>query len=187
MISSEPSRTRSHLREWNAKLVTEALLAAKISRNLERPQFETDGRFARAIRLARQHGTYRQQLEAQYEQIWTRFWWFDDVRFFNESYGDFEGWVLQSRHSKALQLLGNLHQLLVNCVVHRHLTREDCLYEERTARLKEALEAEASADAGRNRSWTIAALDRRYGGAAKSAAARGRPCLRASSCRRARS
>ena len=125
------------------QLVTEALLAAKISRNLERPEFETDGRFERAIRLARQHGTRRQQLEAHYEQIWTRFWWFDDVRFLNESYGNFEGRVLQSRHSKTLKLLGNLHQLLVNCVVHRHLPREECLYEERTARLKEALEAEA--------------------------------------------
>jgi hypothetical protein len=34
--------------------VTEALVAAKLSRNLERPRAETDGRFARAIRLGDQ-------------------------------------------------------------------------------------------------------------------------------------
>jgi hypothetical protein len=131
------------LQGMERQLVTEALLAAKLSRNLERPQFETDGRFARAIRLAQQHGSYRQQLEARYEQIWTAFWWFDDIKFLNESYENFEARVLLLRHSKTLGLLGNLHQLLVNCIVHRHLTREECLYDERTARLKKALEAEA--------------------------------------------
>lgn len=35
--------------------VTEALVAAKLSRNLERPRAETDGRFARAIPLAEAH------------------------------------------------------------------------------------------------------------------------------------
>ena len=39
--------------------VTEALLAAKLSRSLERPRPETDGRFQRAIRLSDAHGTYR--------------------------------------------------------------------------------------------------------------------------------
>src|SRR6266478_495952 len=55
--------------------VTEALIAAKLSRNLERPRTETDGRFLRAIRLAEADGSYRQKLEAKYEQIWTAFWW----------------------------------------------------------------------------------------------------------------
>src|SRR5439155_8881053 len=59
--------------------VTEALLAAKLSRNLERPRTETDGRFARAIRLADADGTYRQRLETRYESIWTGYWWFDDI------------------------------------------------------------------------------------------------------------
>lgn len=53
--------------------VTEALLAAKLSRNMERPRTETDGRFLRAIRLADASGTYRQKLEAKYEHIWTAF------------------------------------------------------------------------------------------------------------------
>jgi hypothetical protein len=37
--------------------VTEALIAAKLSRNLERPRTETDGRFLRAVRLAETEGT----------------------------------------------------------------------------------------------------------------------------------
>jgi hypothetical protein len=66
--------------------VTEALVAAKLSRNLERPRTETDGRFARAVRLAEADGTYRQRLETNYEWIWTGFWWFDDIALLNSSY-----------------------------------------------------------------------------------------------------
>jgi hypothetical protein len=128
-------------RGMERQLVTEALLAAKLSRGLERPRVETDGRFARASRLAEAHGTYRQKLEAQYEQIWTAFWWFDDFGFLNSSYDAFEARVLQTDHAKNLEFLGNLNQLLVNAVVHNHMTREECRFDERTAKLRQALEA----------------------------------------------
>ncbi len=120
--------------------VTEALLAAKLSRNLERPRTETDGRFLRAIRLAEADGSYRQKLEAKYEQIWTAFWWFDDVPYVNDAYSEFEKLALQADHSKNLEFLCNLNQLLVNAIVHNHLSRDECQFDERTARLRQALE-----------------------------------------------
>jgi hypothetical protein len=120
---------------------TEALVAAKLSRGLERPRVETDGRYARAIRLADADGTYRQKLEARYEQIWTAFWWFDDFGFLNASYDDFESRALKSDHAKNLEFLGNLNQLLVNAVIHGHMTHEECRLDERTAKLEQALEA----------------------------------------------
>ncbi|MEY2756607.1 MAG: hypothetical protein RIR33_385 [Pseudomonadota bacterium] len=43
------------------QLVSEALAAAKLSRGLERPRHETDGRFDRVIRLADKYGTPRQK------------------------------------------------------------------------------------------------------------------------------
>ena len=76
--------------------VTEALVAAKLSRNLERPRTETDGRFARAVRLAERDGTFRQKLEANYEGIWTAFWWFDDVAHLNAGYDAFEKLVIDT-------------------------------------------------------------------------------------------
>jgi hypothetical protein len=122
------------------QLVTEALVAAKLSRGLERPRTETDGRFARAVRLAEAHGSYRQKLEAQYEQIWTAFWWYNDFELLNASYDSFEARALESTHAKNLEFLGNLNQLLVNSIVHDHMAREECRYDERTASLKQALE-----------------------------------------------
>ena len=120
--------------------VTEALVAAKLSRGLEQPRVEIDGRFARAIRLADADGNYSQRLEARYEQIWTGFWWFDDFNLLKAAYGDFEKEALKSDHSANVGFLCNLHQLLVNSVVHGHMTREDCDLDKRTATLKQALE-----------------------------------------------
>jgi hypothetical protein len=120
--------------------VTEALIAAKLSRNLECPRAETDGRFLRAIRLAEADGTYRQKLEAIYENIWTAFWWFDDVKFLKDSYESFETLALKSDHAINLELLCNLHQLLVNSVIHGHMSCDECRLDERTTRIKLALE-----------------------------------------------
>ena len=124
--------------------VTEGLLSAKLSRNMERPRAETDGRFLRAIRLADADGTYRQKLEAKYEHIWTAFWWFDDFQFLKDSYESFEALVLKSDHAINLEFLCNLLQLLVNSVIHGHMSREECKLDERTTKLKEALEQIAS-------------------------------------------
>jgi hypothetical protein len=121
--------------------VTEALVAAKLSRNLERPRTETDGRFARAVRLAEQDGTERQKLEANYEWIWTAFWWFDDIAHLNSSYDGFEKIVIDSAHAKNLELLCNLAQLLFNSVVHQHLTTDEAKLEERIARLSDRLKS----------------------------------------------
>lgn len=120
--------------------VTEALVAAKLSRNLERPRTETDGRFLRAVRLADADGTYRQKLEAKYEHIWTAFWWFDDFQFLKNSYESFETRALESDHAANLEFLCNLIQLFVNSVIHGHMSRDECRLDERTARLKMALE-----------------------------------------------
>jgi hypothetical protein len=119
--------------------VTEALVAAKLSRNLE-GRAETDGRFLRAIRFADADGTYRQKLEAKYEHIWTAFWWFDDFQFLKDSYESIETLALKSDHAINLEFLCNLLQLLVNSVIHEHMTRDECRLDERTARLNRALE-----------------------------------------------
>lgn len=132
--------------------VTEALVAAKLSRNLERPRAETDGRFIRAMRLANADGTYRQKLEARYEYIWSAFWYFDDVQFVDDSYDDFEQMALKTDHAANVDFLCNLYQLLVNAVVHGHLSRETCKLDERAATLQRALEAMASNKARPNNS-----------------------------------
>ncbi|MDO8380643.1 hypothetical protein [Phenylobacterium sp.] len=132
---SDPSRfTGMRLQE-----VTEALLAAKYSRSLERPRVETDGRFARAIRLAEAHGTYRQKLETRYEALWTAVWWFDDVDLVMSEYAAFEALVIDDNNARNLEFLSNLLQMLFNAVANQGYTPEQCDLEARSARLQARL------------------------------------------------
>jgi hypothetical protein len=57
----------------------DALVAAKLARGVELPRTDVEGRFLRAIRMADDGGTHRQQLAARYEALWTGIWWFDDI------------------------------------------------------------------------------------------------------------
>ena len=93
--------------------VSEALRAAKLSRGLEGPRYETDGRFDRAIRLAEKHGSRRQQFVAIYEKAWTAIWWFDDLVTPNTCYDELEERALQDGECFELERLGNLLNIFV--------------------------------------------------------------------------
>jgi hypothetical protein len=123
--------------------VTEALVAAKLSRNLERPRVETDGRFSRAIRLAEQGGDFRAELAAKYEMLWTAYWYFDDLPQLLSKYDEFEALALQTSHMRNFELLTNLLQLLFNSVLLDHASRADCRLDERAEKVRRALQAMA--------------------------------------------
>lgn len=139
--------------------VVDALVAAKLSRGVEKPRVETDGRFARAIQLADKYGNLHQRIETRYEQIWTAYWWFDDFDFLNREYATVEQLAEQAGHARTLGFLVNLGQLLFNSVTHGHLEPDACQLEQRTDRLV-ALLRPMAADATRpnNRLEAEAAL-----------------------------
>ncbi len=94
--------------------VSDTFEAARLSRELERPRFETDGRFQRAITYAKKYGTNSQHLRAIYEHAWTAFWWFDDIETIQEKYELVEAIAFASDHSVHISKVCNLHQLLVS-------------------------------------------------------------------------
>ena len=127
---------------------TEALVAAKLARGLELPRVDVDGRLLRAVRLADDGGTLRQQLTARYETLWSAFWWFDDIKAIVDGYDGVEALVIGSEHATNLEMLCNLAQLLFNAVIHGHLTSEQAALQLRTARLSSRL-AELASDSSR--------------------------------------
>lgn len=127
-----------------ASRVNQALSAAKLSRNLERPRLETDGRFSRAVRLAKKHGTHRQILDVEFERLWTAFWWFDDVELVNDDYDAFASLVAEDPHGKNLQLLGSITQLLFNSAIQQYRTVEQLKLRIRVASLNQQLRRVAS-------------------------------------------
>jgi hypothetical protein len=123
---------------------SEALVAAKLSRVLERPQHETEGRFLRAIKMADAGGTERQKLEARYEQIWTSCWWFDDIEAVNAAYDGFEALVIENDHAQNLEFLTNLLAVISNAVLGDETRSAHFALADRSARLVDRLEAMAA-------------------------------------------
>lgn len=117
----------------------DALSAALLSRELERHRFETEGRFARAIRLADDEGLFRQKLEARYQWLWTLFYWFDDFDLFDREYDAFADIALRSDMARHIELLSNLTQNLINLVLHGHRSATQVRLAERLSCLEDRL------------------------------------------------
>ena len=66
--------------------VDDLLRSCLLSRGLERPRMETEGRFNRAQREAEAHGSSVQRFNITYHHAWTSFFWFHDV---NAMYADY--------------------------------------------------------------------------------------------------
>ncbi len=119
--------------------VEDALVAAKLSRGLEKPRFETDGRYERAITLAKKDGIGRQELRATYEYAWTTYWWFDDFKKFNDLYSQVENLSVNSDKAIDLELLHTLLGLLYSSVHNGFMTPDDVSLVDRSEKLKESL------------------------------------------------
>ncbi len=119
--------------------VEDALVAAKLSRGLEKPRFETDGRYERAIALAKKDGIGRQELRATYEYAWTTYWWFDDFQKFNDLYSQVENLSVNSDKAIDLELLHTLLGLLHSSVHNGFMTLDDVSLVEKSEKLKVSL------------------------------------------------
>lgn len=89
-------------------LVDDALRAANLARNLERPRTEIEGLFKRAERLAREFGSSRQNVEVAYQWAWTLYGWLEDYRAFGEQYGVVQDRAKGSRNVFDLERLTTL-------------------------------------------------------------------------------
>ncbi len=128
--------------------VSDTFEAASLSRRLERPRYETDGRFQRAIEFAKKYGANFQLLRAVYEHAWTRFWWFDDIDGVLEFYERVEEIAFATNHAHHISKVCNLLQLIFGRVLNGHETADALSLSDRASRLKSKL-SELAADRSR--------------------------------------
>ncbi len=102
--------------QFGIQFVDDCIGAADLSRCLERPRTETDGRFIRAERAAAQYGTTHQQLRCAYEYAWTACFWHEDFSLAAQLYGVVEGKAKGSHNAYELELLSNLWKVLLTMV-----------------------------------------------------------------------
>jgi hypothetical protein len=121
-------------------LAEDALRAAELARGLERPRYEIDGRYERAVRIARDHNLKPHELAAVYGWAWTSYFWFDDAVKLNELYDDVERLALESTNADDLERLNNLLPLLGNAVAHKVLSADVAVIDRRRVALADALD-----------------------------------------------
>ena len=127
-------------KRYTPQLAEDCIEAATLSRGLERPRTETDGKFDRAERICIKHGTVHQKLECVYQRAWTAFWWHEDIIEFNKFYESVEEYAKESRNSHELELLTNLWYILHSSVKTNELNETEAKYKNRTVTLKKSLE-----------------------------------------------
>ncbi len=139
-------------------LADDALRAAQLARGLEKPRFEVDGRYERAVRIAREHKLSSQNLAAVYEWAWTSYFWFDDAQRLTDLYDQVEKLAIGSDSANDLERLNNLLPLLASAIRHGMLSSEDGAVERRRASLVAALEVAKSDATRRNNALHAHAL-----------------------------
>lgn len=122
------------------QLAEDCLTAAILSRGLERPRQEVEGRFSRADNIAQEVGNTQQQLRIAYARAWTAYWWYEDYEQLNQLYDRVEAFAKGSGLAHDLELLSNTWVNLVTAVRSGCLTEEAATYTARTACLRKELE-----------------------------------------------
>jgi hypothetical protein len=124
-----------------AVLVEDARRAALLARGLEHLPADVNGRFDRALRLARDNGTKKLELAITYEWAWTSHFWHEDHARTSELYDDVERLALTSEDANDLERLTNLLPLIRMSVHTGSLRASEGKLKKRTDALKKALGA----------------------------------------------
>ena len=120
-------------------LVEDARKAALLARGLERPVVDVNGRFDRALRLARDNNLKKLELVITYEWAWTAHFWHEDHERTSELYDDVERLALGSGNANDLERLNNLLPLIRMSVHTGSMDAAKGKLKERTEALKTAL------------------------------------------------
>jgi hypothetical protein len=152
-------------------LAEDCLEAALLSRCLEQPRVEVDGKFLRAVRVAQDKNLTKQELIATYNWAWTTYYWFDDFKGFNRLYDEVERLALGTDSASEIERLTNLWPLLGTAVAAGKLTPQDAKLEARGPALTRSLERISSETSRPNNALYAKALhlfkwvtDRRHDG-----------------------
>ena len=125
--------------EHSSVLAEDARRAAILSRSLELAEIEVNGRFDRAVRLAREFGNRKLELSATYDWAWTSHFWYEDHVRTSELYEEVESLAITSDDANDLELLNNLLSLIRVSVQSGCLDTSKGKLNSRTKYLKEAL------------------------------------------------
>lgn len=98
--------------EYDFQLVEDALETAILSRMLEKPRDEIEGKFDRAFRFCKKVNNSKQWIMIYYQRAWTYLNWYDDYALFVEDYKKLKIYVSKNPDISNVELYFNLFNLL---------------------------------------------------------------------------
>ena len=121
--------------QYSLRLADDSMTAALLSRALEKPRYETEGRFERADRIVRKCGLPHQCFRVAYDRAQTAFWWYEDFPEFVSRYSAMEDRVRDSWNTYDFELLTNLWIMLHGLAQRKPSPVQKSFYEEKSAHL----------------------------------------------------
>lgn len=101
-----------HIEGMDTEYIDELLETCLLSRALERPKAEVEGRFKRAISECKVHGSKQQMYNIVYEHAWTSFFWYEDIAAVLSDYNTLKSFLEEqcnvTRIEKFTNILSNL-------------------------------------------------------------------------------
>ena len=97
--------------EYDFQLTEDAIRSAILSRMLEKPRDEIEGKFDRALRFCNRHPNRRQLMRIYYQKAWTYMNWYDDYALFVENFKNFKSFI--SKESNLSEIVLYLHLYIV--------------------------------------------------------------------------
>ncbi len=107
------------------QLVEDALEAARLSRMLEKPRDEVEGKFERAIRFCEKVNNSGQWIRIHYHRAWTYSNYYDDYVAFVNEYKSFSKYINKNTSISEIELYINLFNLLKGLHFRKSLNLDD--------------------------------------------------------------
>lgn len=98
--------------EYDFQIVEDALEAAILSRMLEKPRDEVEGKFNRAFRFCKKVNDDKQWIRLFYQRAWTYLNWYNDYSSFINDYKSFKVYISKYSSISEIELYFNLFNLL---------------------------------------------------------------------------
>jgi len=110
--------------EYDFQLVEDALEAAVLSRKLEKPRDEIEGKFDRAFRFCKKLDLDKQWIRLHYQRAWTYLYYFDDYSLFIDEFEKFKNYISIESSISEIELYVNLFNSLRSiCAFNDDMTK----------------------------------------------------------------
>lgn len=98
--------------EYDFQLIEDAIESAILSRQLERPRSEVEGKFDRALRFCEKLKSKKHFIRVYYQRAWTSLYYYDDYKCFISNYLDFKKSISNQSAISEIELYNNLFNSL---------------------------------------------------------------------------